>query len=283
MKKLFTLIILCCSLNSYAETSVWKAEKDQQTIYLGGTVHILRATDYPLPEAYNTAYKASQILTFETDIAALSSPEFQQQMILSLSYAGEKTIANQTSPEVYKALNEYAASLGLSLEYMKKAKPGMLMSAFTMMELQKMGVTQEGIDLHFAKLAKKDGKSIKYFETPQEQVSFIAKLGLGNENKFYTYLLKDLKNTKQQFLEILKSWRSGNDKEMDKIINLAMKDFPKMNKLLLIDRNNNWMPNIEKYFDTKEVEFVLVGAAHLIGEDGVINMLKKKGYKITQL
>jgi uncharacterized protein len=86
------------------------------------------------------------------------------------------------------------------------------------------------------------------------------------------------------FVSMIKYWRSGDiDSLNNLIIDSMKKDSPKMYQSILVDRNNNWIPKIEQYFATSEVEFVLVGAAHMIGEDGLINLLVKKGYKVTQL
>ncbi len=285
MKKYLSLIIACSlSFTTLADTSVWKASKNGQTVYLGGTIHVLRAQDYPLPPEFHQAYANSQALTFETDIEGLQSPAIQVEVIKLLSYSDDKTLKSVMSEKTYAKLNEKAKSLGLSLEYMRKAKPGMIMSALTMIELQKMGVTQKGIDLFFSEKAKADGKKQLQLETVREQLEFMSSIGIGNEEIFYQKLLKDLDSTQNIFLDMLKYWKNGNSKALNEIVNLEMKaEYPKMYKTLLTDRNNRWMPVVESYFKTPEIEFVLVGAAHLIGEDGLVEQLKRKGYQVTKL
>jgi len=289
MFNLLTKILLLMSLFAtsgvlLAETSIWKAQKDGQTIYLGGTIHLLRATDYPLPAAFEQAYAKADILVFETDISQLSSPEMTRKMILALSYDDTRTIASEVNPETYAALKSYAESFGISLDYMRKAKPGLLMSTLMVMELKKLGVGHEGIDIHFQNRAKKDAKKSLYFETPEQQIEFLAQLGVGDENAFYQNLLRDLKNTETLFLSLIKYWRAGDSKSLDIAVNQEMKKItPKIYQSLLVNRNRNWQPLIEGYFATPEVEFVLVGAAHLIGEDGLVAALKAKGYQLTQM
>ncbi|TQV87710.1 TraB/GumN family protein [Aliikangiella coralliicola] len=283
-KILVSLLIMLTTGIVNAETSVWKATKNGATVYLGGTIHLLRSSDYPLPKEFEKAYKSSQVLTFETDIAKLQEPEMAVSMIKELSYSDDRTISTVVSSETFNQLKNYASSHGMPIDYFRKAKPGLLMSTFMIMELRQMGVKEEGIDMYFTTRAQKDSKTMKYLETPEEQLSFLADLGIGNEEQFYQNMLKDLGNTKAQFIEIIKYWRSGDSVNLDKLMSETMKkDYPKMYQSLLVDRNNNWMPAIEKYFESPEVEFVLVGAAHLIGEDGVINQLMKKGYKISKL
>ncbi len=281
----FLLIAICLfSQLTSAKTSVWKVSKDNMTVYLGGTIHLLRAADYPLPIEYDKAYKASQVITFETDVTQLDSPELMKEMISKLSYKGEKTLQSEVSAETYKALSSYAQKSGLSLNFFRKAKPGMVMSTLMVIELQKLGVNQEGIDMHYQKKAIKDGKKTDFFESPQEQINFMAQIGIGHEDKFYQSMMLDFSNTNEQFTELLKYWRAGDSDKLDKLANQSMKEkFPKLHQMLLVDRNNSWLPQIENYFKTKEVEFVLVGAAHLIGEDGVIQQLKQKGYQVSRL
>jgi uncharacterized protein len=272
------------SASTDAKSSVWKVQKGDSTLYIGGTIHILRPADYPLPEQYDAAYQQAEVLVFETDMRALSSPKMMREMILQLSYSGDKTLQSEVSKETYQALESYAKSLGVSLNFMRKAKPGMMMSTFMIQELQKIGVSAEGIDMHFLKRAEQDKKSLDQFETPMQQVSFLAELGVGNEDEFYRTLLKDSAATQTIFLDMLKFWRSGNSEQLDLLVNKTMKtESPKMHQSLLVDRNLNWMPKIEAMSTTPEVEFILVGAAHLIGEQGVIEMLEAKGYNVSQM
>jgi uncharacterized protein YbaP (TraB family) len=277
------LLTLGTSLVS-AETSVWKVEKNNATVYLGGTIHVLRPSDFPLPKEFEQANAASQILTFEIDLGLMNSPKIISEMISKLSYSDERTIKSELSEETYQQLNQYALSVGISLEFMKKAKPAMLMLNFTMVELQKMGALPEGVDMFFYKQARKQSKKTDFLETPQDQFGFLAELGVGDEENFYKKLLKDFQNTQEIFSKMIDYWRLGDNEQLNLLVNDTMKkDSPNMYQSMLVDRNHNWMPKIEEYFKTTEVEFILVGAAHMIGEDGLINLLQQKGYKVSKL
>lgn len=280
---LFFLILVSFSAQVFAKSSVWKVEKNGNTVYFGGTVHALHASEFPLPEAFDKAYEAAKIITLEADVTP--TPELMQASMSKLIYSGDKTIQNQTSAEVYKKLKEYADSLQFPLQMLPNAKPFMLMTVFMEMELKKIDISLQegGVDKYFQEIAKEDNKTLHYLETALEQLDLIADVGVGSENDFYTYMLRDMKNLPKDFKKIVQFWRAGEAEKLDEYMNRTMKDYPGMEKTLLIDRNNNWLPKIEKYFDTKEVEFVLVGAGHLVGKHSVINLLKQKGYKVTQL
>lgn len=285
MSRLFFLFILSFfSAFAYSETSVWKAVKENTTVYLGGTIHMLRPQDYPLPKEFEKAYQAAKIITFETDISQLTTPKIQRLLIDKLSYQDNRTIQSVLSESTYNKLNQFAAKRGLSLNFYRKAKPGMVMMAFLAMEMKKLGITGEGIDKHFFKKAKSDHKQIDFLETPNEQIEFLSRMGENNEEKFYLKLMQDFSQMENMFEKMIAYWREGNSQPLNQLVNESMaKDYPKMFQFLLIDRNNRWMPEVEGYFSTKEVEFVMVGAAHLIGKHGLIEQLKAKGYQVSKL
>lgn len=281
---LFILFFLSVTPQVIAESSVWLVEKGANKVYLGGTIHLLRATDYPLPVEFEKAYHQSQLVTFETNIKQLNNPDISRQMLFKMSYQDKRTIQSETSPEVYQQLNNYAKSAGISLKFMRKAKPGMLMSAFMLNELGKIGVNQEGIDMYFLNKALDDNKKTLFLETPVQQIDFLAEIGIGNEDRFYQSLMRDIEQTQTLFSKMVKYWRSGNNVMLDAATNQMMKaDSPQTFETLIVQRNLNWLPTIEQYFETPEIELILVGAAHLIGEQGLLNKLAAKGYKVSKL
>jgi uncharacterized protein len=282
----FSLLVLCFNFGSsiQAKSSVWKATKGDSTVYIGGTVHILRAQDYPLPAEFDQAYKAADTLVFETDMQKMQDPKLAVSMVKALSYTDEKTLQSSISDETYQQLVTYTQSIGFPIDYLRKAKPGMVMSTLVVMEMQRSGFTSPGVDLHYTKMATTDKKERLHFETVEEQIAFLARLGEGHEEDFYQKLLLDLGNMQEQIKAILQYWRAGDAAALDKEMNQLMKTaYPQMYQDLLVNRNKNWLPKLESFFATPEVEFILVGAAHLVGEDSVITMLKNKGYEISQL
>ncbi len=284
MKKLLLcVLVLAVGLGVRAETSVWKVESDSSVLYLGGTFHLLRASDFPLPAEFDAAYADSDSLIFETDLGRLQDPSVQQLMMSKGSLDGE-TLADVLSPEVYEKLSTSCVKVGVPIEALKGFKPSLVIMTIAMMELQKLGISQEGVDMLFYSKGKQDGKEIGQLETVEEQIDFICSMGEGNEDEFVSHSIRDMDNTKEIILPMLAAWKSGNRSEMEKTITGEMKqDFPKIYKTLLVDRNNNWLPKIEVFFESTEKEFVLVGAGHLVGDDGILKKLEERGYKVEQL
>jgi len=286
MKRVIVSIALVLSACSWAaaESSVWKAQKDNSVIYLGGTCHLLRETDFPLPQEFFQAYKASAIVVFETDIGKLQDPATRQKYLAKGSYADGSTVDKHLSAKVYGELSAYCEKSGIPLESFSHLKSSMLMATLTFMELRKLGVSQQGVDQFFYELAHKDKKVAQGLETVDEQIDYLLSMADGNEDELVTYSLKDLKNVKQQYETFVKAWRKGDAGKLDELMVAEIKmRQPELYKKLIIDRNRNWLPLIEAYQKTPQTEFILVGVGHLVGQDGLIEALKKKGYKVDKL
>jgi uncharacterized protein len=277
------LIVLTCTWAS-AESSVWKTQKGTSVMYLGGTFHILRDSDFPLPPEFDKAYKASDIVVFETDIAQLQDPMTQLKFMAKGIYADGSTIDKHLSPKTYGELSAFCKSSGIPLQSFSQFKPSMLMTTLTVLELMRLGANQQGVDLFYQGQANKDKKTVEGLENVDEQIDYIVSMADGDEDEFVTYSLKDLKTIRKQFETLAAAWRTGDADKLDKLMSADLKtQQPKLYKKLITDRNRNWLPLIDAYQKTPHTRFILVGAAHLVGPDGIIESLKKKGYKVEKL
>lgn len=278
-----TLVLLICT-QSLADSSVWKIQKNESIMYLGGTFHLLRQSDFPLPIEFDKAYRASDILVFETDLGKLIEPSTQQKLMSEAMYTDGTTIENHLSPQTYSLLNAYCASKGIPLAAIKQFKPSIVVVTITVMELTKLGVTQEGVDLFFYQLATRDNKTVEGLETVEEQIHFVVGMGEGNEDAFVTHSIRDLESIMQKYESMVDAWKTGDAKKLNDLMVAELKTkTPKLYKELIADRNENWLPMIDAYQKTPDKEFILVGAGHLVGPDGIVSALRKKGYKVEKL
>jgi uncharacterized protein YbaP (TraB family) len=286
MKKIIVgiALLLSVSTTASAESSVWKAQKDNSIIYLGGTSHILRETDYPLPPEFDKAYKASTIVVFETDIGKLREPAAQQKLLSKVVYADGSTIDKHLSTRAFGELSAYCEANGIPLKPFMQFRPSMLMITLTLLELMKLGVTGQGVDVTFYELSKKDKKVVESLETVDEQINFVASMADGNEDEFVTYSIKDMKTLGQQFESLADAWRTGDAEKLDQLLVTHLKArWPKLYKKLIVDRNRNWLSSIDEYRKTRQTEFILVGVGHLVGPDGIVESLRQKGYTVDKL
>lgn len=282
MFKFLFLVILFPSL-CFAETSVWQISKNGNDLYLGGTIHMLKKDDYPLPVEFSDVFEKSDKLVFETDIEMAQTPEFGHKMVQLLSFPSGKSLKDAINKNTFEKLEKHLADRSLPIEPFLSYKPSMVVLVISILELKKMGMVDIGVDEYFHKKAKEEGKAIAYFETTDEQLAFLHSMGKGNENEMITSTINDVSKM-ESMMEVIKSaWRHGDEDKMAEVTIAGMiRDYPDLYQSLLVKRNNNWMPHIEKMLTDKKVELVLVGALHLVGKNGLLKQLRNKGYAVTK-
>lgn len=277
------LLSLIFALTSHAETSIWQVSNGKNTVYLGGTFHMLKPSDYPLPKEFEQVYKKVNWLVFETDIDQLGSPEFQQKFIKAMSLPSGQILADQLSPQAYSGLIRYASKNNIDTGRLQHFKPQMIGLIISLEELKKFGLTAQGVDDFMGDKARTDGKMVTKLESIDEQINYIATMGQGNESALILQTLDDIKDLPQDLTSLSNAWRSGNSQNLFETgIKPMMEDYPQVYRSLLVERNNNWLPKIERLISQPEQKFILVGALHLVGEDGLLKQLKNKGYQVQQ-
>jgi uncharacterized protein YbaP (TraB family) len=279
----FTLIVIIYTENSFAKSSVWKVTKDDDFVYIGGTIHILPPSEFPLPSEFNQAYNHTDSLVLETKLPDESDVQLQMQMMQAMMYSNGKSLKTVLSKRTYKKLQDHIADLGVDIAMFESFKPGALMSMLAMLEAQKAQLSGEGVDVYFTQKAKADSRKVAYLESAEFQINMLANLGKGHEDQFIKANLKQLHDFKPMFLKMIKAWRAGNTDKLIKLAIKPMQEDPKSFKVMLTDRNRNWVPHIEAMFHDADKEFVLVGVAHLVGTDNVLSLLKRKGYQVSKL
>ncbi|MDP5136116.1 TraB/GumN family protein [Rheinheimera baltica] len=292
MVKLTTKVIgLCaiatlfCSAALQADTSVWRVSKGAQQLYIGGTVHLLPPEQFPLPPAFNQAYDQADVLVFETDVRELETAQGMQLLMQQAMYSDGRNLMQVLSATTYKQLQQYAKVQGVDLAALNGFKPDFVLLTLMQVALQKAGMAGEGVDMHFLKQAVADNKPLLFLETVEQQLNMLLNVSANNEDAFVQQNLQQLSALETELANIIAAWRSGDRSAMAKLA-MAYTDTPEGKQfydVLLVQRNKNWLPQLEKMFATPEVELVLVGALHLAGEQNVLQLLQQQGYNITQL
>lgn len=279
------LAIALSSPNISAESSVFKVSKGSNTAYIAGTFHMLNSTDHPLPAEYEQAYQAATKVYFETDMAAAQTPTFQMKFIQAISAPSGSTLQSLLKPKTYAALEQYMAKQNLPIGNFMPFTPAGASLILSVQEYQRLGMEpQYGVDTYYSNKATTDGKIIGHLESLDEQLAFIANMGKGQEDEMVMYTLEELKNLHTEMKTLKGLWRSGNLSTMDKsYLKELREEFPSTYADIISNRNNNWIPRIEEMLKDAPTEVVMVGGLHLAGPDGLIQLLKQKGYKVEQL
>ncbi len=284
-KIVFWIVLLVSgSLQSVqADTPVWKVVKGDRHLYLGGTIHLLSKSDYPLPAVFETAYNQSSKLVFETDTRRLQTPEFQAALMRKVIYSDGRNLKMVLRATTFQKLENHLKSRGIPVDNFMKFKPGMVALTITIIELQRLGLVGTGVDEFFNLRALNDQKAVGQLETVEDQLELISRLGDGQENEIIAHTLQETEKLPEMMQTMKTAWRQGDNTALENIILTPFKkDFPGVYHRVVVKRNNAWLPKIENLLKTKDVEFVLVGALHLIGEDGILAKLKDRGYTIRE-
>jgi len=285
MKQKLILCMMALSLSfSAAGTAIWKVEKGNNTVFIGGTVHVLSQSDYPLPLAFSQTYEQIDEVILETDIEAAKSAAFQAKVFEQMTYKGNGSIVDDVSSDTLEMLERYMQQRGLPFKQFKQFKASLLGVTIATIEIQLAGITTAGVDEYFYQKANGDNKLISYLESIDDQIRTIATMGKGQEDAFIRYSIQQAEETGSMVTELTKLWRNGDtDAANENYIKTLKIEFPDIYNSILTKRNRNWLPTIEAMFDDEDTEFVLVGFLHLVGDDSVLTMLQNKGYSITQL
>jgi hypothetical protein len=286
MKKiLFVLIALVFSTAVYAESSVWKLDVDNGSFYLAGSCHVLRKSDYPLPEEFESAYNDADQVIFETDIEALMSLDIQLLLISKGMYTGGDTLEKKLSKKAYDSLVKYCNDRSMSIELFQSFKPWMVAMTFLVLELEKNGISPaDGLDLYFSNKAKTDGKQTGGLEDVYKHIELVSSFEEEFDNSIIESFIQEVEEVQVIMEDLIKSWRAGDEIVIAEYLSENMrKEFPKLYKRLLIDRNRDWVPHLETLIDSGKRTLVIVGVGHLVGEDSVIDLLKSRGHKLKKM
>jgi uncharacterized protein YbaP (TraB family) len=224
MKKfVFAIIVnLVFSLSVYAETSLWKVLRGNSVVYIGGTCHVLRPSDYPLPVEFTGAYEDADILVFETRLDKLNNPDVQAMIVAKGMYKAGMGLDKVLSSRTYDNLKAYCQSLGVPVSSLNRFKPPLVVLTLIGQELKKLGAS-EGVDHYFFVQATKDNKKIDALESVDEQIAFILSMGEGNENDFIEHSIRDLKKTSQIIDQLISAWKRGHEQELYDLFVAEMK------------------------------------------------------------
>ncbi|MDR2676336.1 MAG: TraB/GumN family protein [Opitutaceae bacterium] len=283
-RPLFVLLGIVAAGVLPARTSVWKVTDGGRALYLGGTVHVLRTADFPLPREFDEAFAAAGLVCFETDIERAMSLEMQRVLAVHGMYKDGATADKVLAPGAWAAVEAWCGKNGLPAACLKPMKPWLLSFTLLAHALQKLDCAPDGVDAHFQKKARAAGKQSGMLETFGQQVEFLVRMGAGHENELILGTLEDLEKLPAMFDKIIAAWRAGDEKQLAAMLNDGLrKEHPAIHETLVVARNRAWLPVIEQWLSTPETEFVLVGAGHLCGDDGLLRALRDRGCAVEQI
>jgi len=264
-------------------SSVWKISRNGDTLFLGGSIHILRDTDYPLPAEFDRAFSQSSVLVLEADIEQMADENIMMYLLSRTRLPDNKTLQSILERDAYEKLKAKCNEYGFSIDEVSKLKPSMVVTLLSSIQIQKFGFNRQGVDLYYLNRAKNENKPVDFLETVKTQIDALVSMGEGYESDYVRYSLYDMESTEDDISTLLTDWKEGDGKSTETMIRGMKEIWPEIYKTLLADRNAAWMPQIEDFLDSGQVHFVIVGLAHLHGPDGLLRQLKDSGCTVERL
>ena len=284
LRTALVLLVLFSASGVGAESSVWVARSSKANVYLAGTFHILRASDYPLPAEFFTAYQDSRKIIFEIPPGEMENPEYMGTFLSESFYTDGSTLKDHISSAAYTKAERFCKERNYPMEQYQFLKPTMFVMTLTLMEMNKIGADpQKGIDNFFKEKAIQDGKATGSLETMDQQIKLLSSIDANVGSEQIIESIDELKNIEAMLGEYLAAWRRGDESKMEELFIKELKLYQKLYQTIIVDRNNMWVRKIEGYLNGSGNTMVVVGAAHLVGADGLVNLLRKRGYKVVKL
>ena len=264
---------------AHAASPVWKVTRPEGgTLYLGGSIHALRKADYPLPTVFDVALAASSRVVFEGE----SDKKAMERIAKSGEYPGGDNLKNHVDPRTYAYLKRIFGLMGVPEAKFARYRPWLLTLMLWSPSMQ--GLSSDlGVEGYLTKRARAAKKPISGLVTTEQHMNVFT--GLSEKQSEAVLLMTFIptgapggsKST------TIAAWRRGDVEQLARRTLAAFAEYPAFGERLLGERNRAWMPKIEGYLRSGETYFVVVGAAHLGGSQGLLSLLKGRGYQLEQL
>lgn len=263
---------------------LWKVEAPGGAVaYLLGSLHVLTADSYPLPAAIEKAFAESNTLVEEVDLDEISDPMAMMGALAKAMLTDGQTLDKIIAPSTYADVKKRAEDVGLPMVALDRMKPWLVAVTLMAPTLQAAGFKPEfGVDRHFFDRATARGMKRQALETVAYQLDRFDAMPVPVQEALLKTTIADLDTQVNDVKQMVRAWSAGDAAAVEKLTLTSFKDSPELYKRLLVERNENWVPHVEKCLAGNAGCFIVVGAAHLVGRDGLPALLAKKGMKVTQ-
>ena len=263
---------------------LWKVEAPNgNTAYLLGSIHVLTADAYPLPAEIDKAFAASRTLVEEVNLDEMSDPTMMMAALSKAMLTDGRTLDQLIAAETYAEVRKRAEAYGMPMAALQRMKPWLVAVTLMAPTLEAAGFKAElGIDRHYFDRAKKNNMKREGLETLSYQLDRFDQMSPKLQEDLLKATIDDLDTQVSGVKDMVRAWASGDVTTVEKLALTAFQQSPELYQRLLLERNQNWVPHVDKCLADNAGCFIVVGAAHLVGKDGLPALLARKGYKVSQ-
>lgn len=258
---------------------LWKVTGENSTAYLFGSIHFARDDMYPLDPAVTSAFDESDTLVVEIDITKIDPAEMQKLVMSEGTYGAGESLSAQLSEDELDQLKSFIAERGFPFHLFDRFKPWLAAMMVTILEVQRLGFkTDLGIDMHFLKQAHEIEKPVHALESVDFQIRLLSGFSDEMQRLFLTQTLEQTAEIPEMVDELVTVWKSGDADGLDRLLVQPQRDDERMAPLfekLLRDRNFTMADRLRELMAAGGTWFVVIGAGHMIGEDGLVDLFDR--------
>ncbi len=264
--------------------SMWQIDGASNRIYLLGSIHLLRKKDHPIPSAIYDAYADAEVLIMELDMDDID-PVAEQALATQLGLIQDgRSLRDLMGSELYAEAKALAEALQIPLKLLDKSEPWYAAITVEMMMLMRIGFNpMHGIEFHLSEFAKRDNKEIFGLETTRQQLEFLDSLSPESQRNMLIQALTESMDLALFMDQLVDAWRYGDVEFLENNLLAAMQDDDELHQTIVVNRNINWVGQIQELLDDQDDYLIVVGALHLVGEEGIPNLLSQRGHEVRQL
>jgi uncharacterized protein len=278
------LLALCLlgSLSARAQSPVWALHGAHNTVYLAESVHLLKPGASALPGPFTRAYDDSTELVMEMDLAKLDTSEVSAWMMQHGRYPQGESMQQALGAQRFAHVLAQATELGLPIEQLSVLRPWVVALTLTDLMYLKLGYAPEsGVEEQLVARARADHRTTAGLETLEEELGQLEHMSADDQAHFLDLTLEDLKDTGNDTDQMLSAWRTGNTTELATQLSDAYTQFPELYRVLVSERNQRWLPQIKTYLNADHNVLIVVGALHVVGKGGLLELLRSAGVVAT--
>lgn len=281
-------LLLLAAAAPAAETghpvTMWQLDGAQNRLYLLGSVHLLRAEDHPLPSIIDTAYADAETIVMEVDMDDID-PVAAQQGVAELGMLPEgQSLEELMGSRLYARAAGFAEDVDVPLAMLDRTEPWLAAITVEQLMLARIGFNPVyGVEQYLTEMAIADGKPVVGFETVRQQLEFLDGMSPEAQNALLLQSLEASAEIEQMMDDLVRAWRHGDIAYLESEMLKDMQEHPELHREIVVERNRNWIAAIERFAQERDDYLIVVGALHLIGEDGVPALLEARGYDVVQM
>ena len=263
--------------------ALWEIHGKHNTVYLLGSIHVLRPSDYPLAPELVEAYQHAQSLVMEVNLQDLDPQSMQTELLASAMLRDGKTLPAILGKPRYDKATALARDVGVDLAQFDQFAPWFAAEAISQLQLMQLGFQpQSGVEMYFLQRAKGDSKSVAGLETVHDQIALFDALSMDAQSEYLLSSLEEAHDLPKEVDSMVKAWNRGDTQWFERQMKSEFGRDPTLYQSVLVARNRKWVPKIEALLNEDKNYLVIVGTGHLVGTGSVIDLLKKDGIGATQ-